>query len=109
MIHADGTFRCILPHYSQLYIFHATVENNVSLPVSFCLLKRKNRGVYAKLLSLVEELATEEGLTIFNREVQLMCDFELAFINTVQQRFPLVSVKCCFFILRRASGGRRRM
>lgn len=41
-IQADGTFTCVIPSFSQLYIFHATVENNVSIPVLFCLLKGKN-------------------------------------------------------------------
>ena len=69
----------------------------MSLPVLFCMTKGKNKDTYVKLLGLVEELATEAGVTIFNREVQLMCDFELAFINTVQQLYSLVKVKCCFF------------
>ena len=41
VIHADGTFTCVLQGYAQLYILHATVENNVSLPVLFCLVKGK--------------------------------------------------------------------
>ena len=73
------------------------MENNVSLPVLFCLVSGKERQTYIKLLDMVDELAAEAGLVIFNREALLMCDFELAFINVVQQRFPLVSVKCCFF------------
>ena len=103
VIHADGTFTCVLPGYSQLYILHATVENNVSVPVLFCLLK-KNEARYVKLLSLVEELANETGRTVFNNEVQLMCDFELALIKAVRNRYPLVNVKCCFFTSPRTSG-----
>ena len=97
VIHADGTFKCVLGGFSQLYILHATVENNVSLPALFCLVKAKNQQTYVKLLGLVEELARDAGLTIFNRDVQLMCDFELAFIKAVQQRFTSVNVKCCLF------------
>ena len=97
VIHADGTFTCILPHYSQLYIFHATVENNVSLPVLFCLVKGKDQETYVTLLGLVEELANDDGRTIFNREVTFMCDFELSMINAVKLLYGLVRVKCCFF------------
>ena len=104
VIHADGTFTCVLPGYSQLYILHATVDNNVSVPVLFCLLKRKNEATYVKLLGLVEELASETDRTVFDREVQLMCDFELAFINAVRNQYASVSVKCCFFTSPRASG-----
>ena len=53
VIHADGTFKCILPGFSQLYIFHATVENNLSLPVLFCLVKGKNEQTYIRLLEMV--------------------------------------------------------
>ena len=97
VIHADGTFTRILAGYSQLYIFNATVENNLSVPVLFCLVKGKNEASYVKLLDLVEGLANEENLTIFNREVTLMCDFELSFINAVQLLYKSVQVKCCFF------------
>ena len=96
VIHADGTFKCILPDYAQLDILHATVENNVSLPL-FCLVKGKNKDTYEKLLGMVEELANEADLVIFNREVQLMCDFDLSLINADQQRYAFVKVKCCFF------------
>ena len=95
-IHADGTFTCVLPGFSQLYIFHATVENNLSLPVLFCLVKGKDEQTYTKLLSLVEDLANAEGLRVFDRPVTLMCDFEQALINAVQQHFKSVVVKCCF-------------
>ena len=97
MILADGTFKCVLQGFSQLYILHAVVRNNVSLPMFFCLLKGKNGDVYTRLLQLVEELAAEEGMTIFNRPVTLMCDFEAAFIDAVKNDYELVSVKCCHF------------
>ena len=96
-IHADGTFKCVLPGFSQLYIFHATVENNLSLPVLFCLVKGKDEPTYTKLLGLVEQLAIDAGLRIFTREVTLMCDFEQAFIVAVQLHYGSVVVKCCFF------------
>ena len=97
VIHADGTFTCVLPGYSQLYIFHATVENNVSLPVLFCLVKGKDQTTYVTLLCLVEELANDDGRTIFNRGVTFICDFELYFINAVQRLYGSLRVKCCFF------------
>ena len=97
VIHADGTFKCFLPGFSQLYIFHATVENNLSLPVLFCLVKGKNEQTYIRLLEMVEELATEANLTVFNKDVLFMCHFEKAMIKAIQQHYPSVRVKCCFF------------
>ena len=94
---ADGTFKCTLHGFSQLYILHAVVKNNVSIPMMFCLVKGKTRRAYTKLLRLVEELATENGTAIFNRPVTLMCDFEAPFIKAVENIYGSVQVKCCFF------------
>ena len=76
MILADGTFTCVLPGFSQLYVLHAVVRNIVSLPMLFCLLKGWDSETNTKLLRLIEELADENGTAIFNRPVTLMCDFE---------------------------------
>ena len=97
LILADGTFKCVLPQFTQLYGFHAVVKNNVAIPMLFCLVKGKKRTVYTKLLRLVEEIATENGTTIFRRPVTLMCDFEAPFIKAVQALYGSVRVKCCFF------------
>ena len=45
----------------------------------------------------MEELSNDKDLTVFNREVTLVCDFELALINAVQLLYGSVQVKCCFF------------
>ena len=39
LILADGTFKCVLPQFTQLYGFHAIVKNNVAIPMLFCLVK----------------------------------------------------------------------
>ena len=57
LILADGTFRCVLPNYTQLYILHALVANNVAVPTLFCLVRGKRKEVYDKLLELVEGIA----------------------------------------------------
>ena len=97
LILADGTFTCVLPGFSQLYVLHAVVQNNVSFPMLFCLVKGKDHPTYTRLFRLVEELAVDEGTTIFDRPVTLMCDFEAAFIDAVKNLYASVDVKCCFF------------
>ena len=97
LILADRTFKCVLAEFSQLYIFHAVVKKNVSLPMLFCLVKWKDDEVYRRLLVLVEELAEDSGRRIFNRLVTLMCDFEATFIDVVKDNFETVNVKCCFY------------
>ena len=39
LILADGTFKCVLPQFTQLYGFHAVVKNKVAIPMLFCLAK----------------------------------------------------------------------
>ena len=55
-IFADGTFKCVLDGYSQLYVFHAMVENNVSLPMLFCLVKGKKLPFTKSCWSLLKVL-----------------------------------------------------
>ena len=85
VIFADGTFKCVLSGYAQLYIIHAIVENDVSLPMLFCLLRRKDEDVYLRLLRKIEEMAKARNTKIFKRKVRVMCDFERAFINAVSK------------------------
>ena len=59
--------------------------------------KGKTHSAYTKLLRLVEEIAVENGTTIFNRPLTLMCDFEAPFIDAFQSLYGSAQVKCCFF------------
>ena len=97
LILTDGTFSCVLPGYTQLYIFHVVVANNVSLPALFCLVKGKKKKTYKALLQLVEGIAEKDGTTFFKRPVTVMSDFEDGFINAVHDLDASVTVKCCLF------------
>ena len=97
LILADGTFKCVVDGNTQLYIFHAVIANNVSVPTLFCLVNGKNKETYLKLLGLVEGIAESYGTTFFNRPVMVMSDFEEGFINAVHELYPLVQQKGCFF------------
>ena len=97
LIFADGTFSCVTCGFSQLYIFHAVVKNDVSLPMLFCLIKGKTEQIYSRLIRAVERIANTKEKSVFDREVRLVCDFELSFVKSVTQLFPKVKVRCCFF------------
>ena len=97
LILADGTFRCLLPGYSQLYVFHVVVANNVAVPALFCLVKGKKKQTYKKVLRLIEGIAESNGTVFFNRPVTVMSDFEAAFIKAVQELYGSVTVRCCLF------------
>ena len=97
LIFADGTFECVLPDYSQLYIIHAVIANNVAVPTLFFLVKGKCKQTYKTMLRLIEGAAEEDGTTFFDRPVTLMCDFEDGFIKVIEELFSSVVVKCCLF------------
>ena len=50
-----------------------------------------------RLLQLVENIARQNGTTIFNRPVRVLSDFELSFINAARYIHPHVKISCCFF------------
>ena len=97
LIQSDGTFECVVSPFSQLYIIHGIIKNGVSFPLLYCLVKGKTQAIYERLLNLVERLAGERGVTVFNRPVQVMIDFELPFINAMSQYTAGQSITCCFF------------
>ena len=99
LIQADGTFSCVVKPYTQLYILHGLLSNGVSFPLVYCLVRGKTQTVYFRLLRLVENIAQQNGTTIFNRPVRLMSDFELSFINAARLMRPGREMSCCFFIL----------
>ena len=68
LIQGDGTFSCVVSPFSQLYIIHGIIENGVSLPLLYCLVKGKTQAIYERLLNLIEQLAGERRMTVFKGE-----------------------------------------
>ena len=96
VLFADGTFTCIIKGYSQLYIYHALVEDDVSFPMLFCLMKNKSASAYDRLLCVINNIGTSLGKTFLTGTYKLS-DFEIALVRTLQQKFPRVVIKCCYF------------
>ena len=98
MIQCDGTFTCLVVPFTQLYIFHAALGNGVSYPMLFCLVKGKNEELYVRLLTLIEDIGQAKiKKPIFKRQVDIVVDFELAFVNAMHRHHAGASVRCCFF------------
>ena len=97
LIQGDGTFFCVVHPFTQLYIFHALLLNGVSYPLLYCLVKGKEQSVYLRLLRLIERIALESGVTVFNRPVRLMVDFEKQFHNAALHFQAGRNLSCCFF------------
>lgn len=95
----DGTFNTAPPPFYQLYTLHLDLgsndkTNNV-VPVIYGLLPNKSQRTYVRFFEL---LTTR--LNIHMKTFK--CDFELAVINAVQQVYPEVQVKGCFFHYQKA-------
>ena len=61
LILADGTFNCVLRGYTQLYIFHVVVANNVSVPALFSLVRGKPKKHTRLSSNLLKGLQREVG------------------------------------------------
>ena len=83
LIQGDGTFTCVVLPYTQLYVFHTLLKNGVSYPVLYCLMRGKTQAMYTRLLALIEHIAKDQNMAVFDRPVRLMVDFEKSFHNAV--------------------------
>ena len=56
LIQEDGTFSCVVSPFTQLYVFHGLLQNGVSFPFLYCLVRGKTQAIYRRLLRLVENI-----------------------------------------------------
>ena len=88
----DGTFKVVPSIFYQLFTIHGLMHGHV-VPCVFALLPNKRQDTYERLFQALREL--QDGLS----PRSVMIDFELATRNALQQAFPDVVVKGCFYHL----------
>ena len=93
-VFADGTFKCCVNLYEQLYIIHACINGHY-LPFVYCLLSGKSEDLYTLVWMSIRNRCTTLGLTF--QPVCVNFDFEPAAINAMRQVFPSVPVFTCRF------------
>ena len=94
----DGTFTCVVLPFTQLYIFHAVLGKGVAFPMLFCLVRGKREDLYVRLLKLIEDIGMEKNdKPVFKRPVDIIVDFEQAFINAMRHHSEGARIHCCFF------------
>lgn len=88
--YVDGTFRCTPLLFGQLYTIHGIQYSNV-IPSVFALLPNKTQATYSRLFRELKTLRPRL------RPTTIMVDFERAAINAIQEEFPDVRIRGCFF------------
>lgn len=77
-----------------MWTLHGLVFNHV-FPLVYCLTTRKTQITYTTIFSHLSAHATELGLVL--NPSRLVCDFELAVINSVSEVLPDTQIGCCLF------------
>ena len=92
MWYCDGTFKVAPNLFSQVYVILCEKLHSV-IPVIYALLPNKKRDTYSRLFSMLKVIAP----TLAPKSV--VCDYEQAVILAMQESFPGVAIKGCFFHL----------
>jgi hypothetical protein len=88
-IFIDGTFKCCLKFFEQLYTIHGH-SNGHYIPLVFALLVSKSEDTYRKFLQHVINICSARNLT-FNPAV-VHVDLEITVHNVFRQMFPETSM-----------------
>lgn len=89
---ADGTFSISPRLFSQVYVVMAKKLGGVH-PIFYALLPNKQRRTYVQMFEAIKTLVPNLN------PLSISCDFEQAAIVAMQDCFPGVTIKGCFFHL----------
>ena len=92
----DGNFKMSPLGFKQLYVIHASLGES-SVPVVFAFLERKNQATYEQLLEAIVNKIGQMNIAI--QPDKVICDFESASIQAVQNILGDVHIQGCFFHL----------
>ena len=84
----DGTFKSA-PNGKQLYTIHGLIDQNMTLPLVYCITNNKDETTY----SIIFEFLHENQLN----PVSTTADFERSAINQMRRIFPEATIYGCFF------------
>ena len=92
--YCDGTFGVCPQIFFHLYTIHARI-NSKTIPCIFGLLPSKTRITYDRFFLEIRNHVLAAG----NEPNTILCDFELAAINSASATFPNADLSGCFFHL----------
>jgi hypothetical protein len=86
----DGTFDSA-PNGYQLYTLHVIVDGSKTVPVVYCITRRKDQNTYDCIFQFLKDRRPNlSPLTV-------MIDFEMAVIQSLQHHFPEAEIQGCLF------------
>lgn len=92
---ADGTFKCVVPPFVQMYSIHGdlgSTEKSTNIkPLIYALVTDKKEETYQIIFQLL--LSQNPSW----KPEKFTTDFETAQMNAIQSVFPEVDIKGCFF------------
>ncbi|KAH9633051.1 hypothetical protein HF086_000411 [Spodoptera exigua] len=91
----DGTFKCCLRPFQQLYTVHVDLESNEMynniMPVVYALLPNKTKNIYNTLFNLIKSQIPQFNPKLF------VLDFEQAAMSAITETFPETQISDCHF------------
>ena len=84
----DGTFKSA-PNGKQIYTIHGLIDQNMTLPLVYCITNNKDETTY----SIIFEFLYEKQLN----PASITADFECSAINQMRIIFPEATIYACFF------------
>lgn len=95
-IYVDGTFKCCLKYFLQLFTLHI-FDNGHYIPLAFCLLPNKDTETYAEAFRLIKERCEEMQVAFNPRRV--IVDFEKGIHRALIKIWPSIIIIGCRFHL----------
>ncbi|XP_022831335.1 uncharacterized protein LOC111359874 [Spodoptera litura] len=93
--YADGTFKCCIKPFYQLYVIHGDLsndsENSYIIPLVYVLLMSKKEKTYTTMFRLIKA-----QIPNWNPK-KIVIDFEKAVMNSIQTVLPNTEIKGCYF------------
>ncbi|KAL0891848.1 hypothetical protein ABMA27_015107 [Loxostege sticticalis] len=95
VFYADGTFKCCIKPFYQLYVIHGDMgddyENTNIIPLVYVLLMSKTENTYTTMFRLIKAQIPNWN------PIKIVIDFERAVIKSIQTVLPTTEIKGCYF------------
>ncbi|CAF1441249.1 unnamed protein product [Rotaria sordida] len=94
IILCDGTFKTRPLLFQQVYVLMGRYHGEI-IPLVWCLTSSKAQSLYDVIWKKLQKVA--KHMLIEWKMTECMMDFERAMINSCQEAFPNINVKCCWY------------